>query len=144
MSKGNEKKGKDPVIIFLDITIIILIFVMIYFGLTVFFYKSRADKRSFSQEPGMMSFELQQGDYNGLIQGKYINEFNGDTEADGYHRLADYVEAASLYRVYDTKGYTDKADRQRAVMEDARIRMGELTVFADKVDKMFGIPEYKR
>ena len=131
MSKEKKKKEKDPVITLLDIVIIVLIFVMLYVGQSALFYKSRADKRPFSQEPSMMSFELQQGDYISLIKGKYINKFNGDTKAAGYHLLADYIEAASMYRVYNEKGYTDKADEQKAVMDDARMKMGELTVFAD-------------
>ena len=121
----------------LDLIIVLLIFVMLFVGQSAAFYKSRADKRSFSQDGGMMSFELQQGDYAGLIQGKYINEFNGDTEMTGYNALAEYVEAASLYKVYDAKGYADRANEQKTIMDESRIKMKELTVFADKVDKMF-------
>ena len=141
MSKEKKKKEQDPVIKWLDILIIILIFVMLGVGQSAFFYKTRADRKSYSQDAGMMSFELQKGDYAGLIQGKYINEFNGDTEASGYHSLADYTEAASMYRVYNTKGYADKANKQKVVMDKARTEMGDLTVFADKVDKMFMITD---
>lgn len=137
--KKKEKKEKDPAIKLLDIVIIVLIFVTLYVGQSAAFYKSRADKKSFSQDAGMMSFELQEGDYAAFIQGKYINEFNGNMEPAGYHSLADYIEAASMYKIYNVRGYTDKADKQRAVMDKARAEMGELTVFADKADKMFGL-----
>ncbi len=124
----------------LDLIIVLLILVMICVGQSAGFYKSLADKRSFSQEPDMMSFELKNNDYVGLIRGKYINEFNGDMEAAAYHSLADYTEAAFLYRIYDSKGYTEKADLQKTVMNDDRVNMKELTVFADKVDKMLSKP----
>ncbi len=135
MSKNKEKK--DPVILLLDLIIIILIFVMLFVGGNALFYKNRADKRSFSQDAGMMAFELERGDYAGLIQGKYINRFNGDTEAEEYYALGDYIEAASMYKVYAAKGYTDRMSEQKAIMDSSREKMGDLTVFADKADRMF-------
>ncbi len=137
MSKDREKKKKDPAILALDLMIVVLIFAIIYNGATAFFYKSRADKRSFSQDAGMLSFELERGDYAGFIQGKYINQINGDTEAASYYALADYIEAASMYKVYSAKGYEDRAAEQKAIMDESRENMGELTVFADEVDSMF-------
>lgn len=136
-----EKKKKDPVIIALDIIILIMIFVVIANGISFFFYRSIADKKSFTQDADMMSFELQRGDYAGLIQGKYINEINGDTDASEYHALADYIEAASRYKVYDAKKYTKRAEYQKGIMIKARDEMGELRVFADKADKMFGLAQ---
>ena len=142
MSRVNmkrEKKPKDPVIIALDVIIILLIFVMIFVGTRVAFYKIIANNMSFSEDASMMAFELQRGDYAGLIQDKYMNEFNGYTKPDAYHRLADYVEASFLYRIYDTKGYADRAGEQKTVMDEARADMKELEVFADKVDQMFKV-----
>ena len=85
----------------------------------------------------MMAFELQQGDYAALIQDKYMNEFNGNTKPAAYHALADYVKASFLYKIYDTKGYTDRAKEQKTAMEESRANMKDLEVFADKVDQMF-------
>ena len=130
---------KDPVIIVLDVIIVILIFVMIYVGQSALFYKIRADRDSFSQDADMMSFELQRGDYAGLIRGKYANEINGDTKSTGYHALADYTEAAFRYRVYDTKGYTGRSKKEKSVMDEKRAAMKELSVYADRVDSMLGI-----
>jgi hypothetical protein len=86
----------------------------------------------------MISFELQHGDYAGLVWDKYMNEINGNMEALGYQALAEYTEAAFLYRVFDAKGYTGRAMEQKAVMDQARLDMKDLTVFADEVDKMIG------
>lgn len=141
MSRSKEKKEKkprDPVIIALNVTIVILIFVMIFVGEKAVIYKLVADESSsFAQNASMMSFELQRGDYAGLIQDKYMNEFNGNTKPDAYHSLTDYVEASFLYKIYDTKGYTDRAAEQKAAMDEARANMNELEVFAGKVDEMF-------
>lgn len=136
MSKNREKK--DPVILLLDLVIVALLFVMIYNGATALFYKDIADKRSFTQDAGMLSFDLERGDYAGFIQGKYINQINGDTEAVSYYALADYIEAAFMYKVCAAKGYTDRAAGQKTIMDESRAAMGELTVFADKVDEMLG------
>ncbi len=132
-----EKKKKDPVILLLDLLIIVLLFVMLFSGARAYFYRSLTDEHSFGQDAGMMSFELQRGDYAALIRGRYVNEFNGETEASRYHALADYVEAASMLKVYAAKHDDDRAQQQRAIMTEAREEMGDLTVFADRVDEMF-------
>ncbi len=140
MSRVNmkkEKKPKDPVIVVLDVIIVLLIFVMIYVGAKAAVFMTLAHEMSFSEDASMMAFELQQGDYAALIQDKYMNEFNGNTKPAAYHALADYVEASFLYKIYDTKGYTDRANEQKTVMEEARAGMKELEVFADKADQMF-------
>ncbi|MCR5476367.1 MAG: hypothetical protein K6E92_01935 [Lachnospiraceae bacterium] len=136
-----EKGKKDPVIRLLDGIIVVLIFVTLWQVPSAWFYKNRADRNLFSQDAEIMSFELQKGDYAGLIQGSYFNDFGGDQEPDGYRHLADYAEAAFLYRVYHTMGDSRRADLQKAVMEEARAGMGELTVFADKVDRMIPVTE---
>ena len=139
MSK--EKKKIDPVNIVLDIVIVILIFVMIRAGQEVMFYKTVDDESGFTADAEFMSFRLSEGDYASLIQDKYMNEFNGKTEAVEYHALADYVEALYLYKVYDVKGYVKKAEKQKTIMNESRKKMGDLTVFADKMDKKFEVVE---
>ena len=136
MNKQTDKKRKDPVIIVLDIIIVGLIFVMIYVGMNALFYMERADKRSFEQDSSGMAFYLQEENYASLIQSRHINEINGNTKPEAYHLLADYVQAAFMYRIYDAKEYTDRAALMQSVMDESRDGMGELEVFADKVDKM--------
>ena len=41
-----------------------------------------------------------------------------------------------MYRIYDAKEYADRAALMQSVMDESRDGMGELEVFADKVDKM--------
>ena len=139
--KTKEKRKKDPVILLLDGIIIALIFVTLGVGQSALFDKNRADRRPFSQDAELMSFELQSGDYAGLIQGSYFNTFGGESEPDSYRHLAEYAEAAFLYRVYHTKGDAGRAEEKRDVMEEARAGMGELTVFADKLDRMIPVTE---
>ena len=136
MNKQTDKKRKDPVIIVLDIIIVGLIFVMIYVGMNALFYMERADKRSFEQDSSGMAFDLQEENYASLIQSRHINEINGNTKPEAYHMLADYVQAAFMYRIYDAKKYADRAALMQSVMDESRDGMGELEVFADKVDKM--------
>ena len=136
MNKQTDKKRKDPVIKVLDIIIVGLIFVMIYVGMNALFYMERADKRSFEQDSSGMAFDLQEENYASLIQSRHINEINGNTKPEAYHLLADYVQAAFMYRIYDAKEYADRAALMQSVMDESRDGMGELEVFADKVDKM--------
>lgn len=140
MSKHKEKKKKDPIVVLLDFIIVIMILAMIPIGFNAWFYLDRLNNTgSFTQDASRMSFDLTRDDYASLIQGKYVNEFNGITDSKSYHALADYTEAVSKYKIYAGKGYDDKADKQKNIMDKSRKDMGELTVFADKVDAMFDI-----
>ncbi len=143
MSKEKDKqsKDKDPVIRLLDLIIVVLIFVLIHAAGSAVFYMGRVNKKTFSQDAGRLAFDLQRNDYVSFIQGNYINDFNDDTESESYHALAEYIEAASVYKVYDAKGYTDRAAGQKSIMEESRGKMGELTVFADKADAMLGLTQ---
>ena len=134
----NDKKKKfDPVVLLLDIFIIVMVIGMIPVGYNFFFYKSRAKNfMNYTQDASKLSFDLGQNDYASLIRARYMNSFNG-IENTSYDALADYVEALSHYKVYNEKGYTDRAGEQMEIMQQSRGEMGELTVFADKVDKMF-------
>ncbi len=134
---SDKKKKFDPVVLLLDILIIVMVLGMIPVGYNFFFYRSRAKEfMNYSQDAGKMSFELSRNDYASLIRARYMNEFNG-IDYDSYGALAEYVEALSHYKVYNEKGYADKAGEQMEIMQQSRKEMGELTVFADKVDKMF-------
>ena len=134
----NDKKKKfDPVVLLLDIFIIVMVIGMIPVGYNFFFYKSRAKNfMNYTQDASKLSFDLGQNDYASLIRARYMNDFNG-IDQTSYDALADYVEALSHYKVYSKKGYKDRAAEQKQIMQQSRGEMGELTVFADKVDKMF-------
>ena len=133
MSK--DKKKRDPVNIVLNIIIFVLVFVMIGIGIQALFYKNLADeRRSHTVSTELMAFSLEEGNYASFIRDKYMNEINDAVKAPEYHALAGYMEAAFKYRIYDTKGYTGKADEQKTIMDESREKMGSLTVFADKFD----------
>jgi len=134
-----DRKKTDPVNILLDLIIIIMIIAMIPVGFIYYTSKSYAEKPSFSQDAQMMGFLLEKRDYAAFIQGRYINFFNGDTSTDGYNALADYIEADFKLKIYDAKNLGQKAAEQTDIKQKALDRMGQLSVFADKVDEMLGI-----
>lgn len=137
MSKQRQKV--DPIVVVLDIVIVAMVFAMIYVGSSLMFYIDFAERSgTLMQESEMMSFELSNNDYAALIQGKYINEFNGNTESEAYHALANYAEAVSKYKVYAAKGYANRSREQKEIMVESRDRMKDLQIFADRIDKMFG------
>lgn len=132
-----EKKKKDRVVVLLDFVIVILVFVMLGAALNLSFYLNiDKDAYSFSQDATMLSYELQNKDYASIIQGKYVNKMRGNNIAKSYHAFADYVEAASKYKIYEAKGYETRATNQKEIMHTSREQMGDLIVFADKVDRM--------
>ena len=135
MSK--EKKKTDPVVVLLDLVIVVLFYVMIMVGM--FLYQNISFEKetgSFAQDATRMSYDLQKNDFSSLIQGAYINKINNHNDTEMYHKLAEYTEAAFMYKVYDEKGQVAEADRQKEIMDSSRKTMGNMTVFADKVDEM--------
>lgn len=133
MSK--TKKKTDPVVVLLDLVIIALIFVMLIVGIE-FYFNFSYEKRggTFMQEANEMAFDLERNNYASLIQGAYMNKINGKTDTAQYHDLAEYTEAAFLYKVYAGKGNAAEAGEQKEIMDRARQDMGSLTIFADRVD----------
>ncbi|MCR5358000.1 MAG: hypothetical protein K6E63_11430 [Lachnospiraceae bacterium] len=139
MAVKNKKKKPDPVVMLLDFVIVVMIFVLIAVGFRLYFYVHLTTRSmKFSQDASRMSFDLSRDDYAALIEGKYMNTFNGNNDAKSYHVLADYVEALSQYKIFSKKGYDEKALEQKTKMDRSRKEMGDLSVFADKADVMFG------
>jgi hypothetical protein len=115
-----------------------MIFVLIGVGYRLYFYRHITFRSmSYSQDASRMSFDLTKDDYASLIEGRYMNSFNGYDDPKSYHALADYIEALSRYKIYHEKGYDDKAADQKAIMERSRREIGNLTIFADKADELF-------
>lgn len=142
MSK--EKKKFDLIAFILDIVIIVMLFVMFYTVSEFWTYRNYAkESATFSQDATRMAYDVEKNDYASLIQGKYVNEITGDNSAKTYNALANYVEALSMYKVYEKKGYTDKAQVQKRIMSTSRKEMKELKIVADKVDKMFGMNAFQ-
>lgn len=140
MSK--KKRKSDPIILLLNAIIIILVIVMLIVGIFFIEAKKRSKELySFTADSGMLAFLLEKGDYGGFIQGIHVDELNGIKVAEGYCALSDYIEATSMYKVYVYKKYDRKAHEQKTIMDNARGQMGGLTVYADRIDEMFGIEQ---
>ncbi len=135
MSK--EKKKTDPIVVLLDLVIIAMIYVVLVKGFLLFSDISHEKKLgSFTQDSITMDFDLKKNNYAYLIQGMYMNKNNRYNKPAQYHALAEYTEAAFLYKVYDEKGYEAEAAGKKAIMDSTRKSMGSLTIFADRVDGM--------
>ena len=135
MSK--EKKKTDPVVIFLDLIIIALFFVMVTAGFSFYHYKSMERQLgTFTQNATEMSFDLEKNNYSSLVRGAYMNDFNKTGYSSKYRDLAKYTEAAFHYKIYTQKQNEAEANRQKEIMDSSRKGMGNLTMFADKIDRM--------
>lgn len=138
MSK--TKKKKDWVVSLLDSIIVLLLFLMIYVGTNLLFeMKVEKDLLYLQQDAAMLSYELSNEDYARIIQGRYLNEINGEKGNAMFHALADYVEASSKYKIYAEKGYTDRAQEQKEIMDQAYKSMGDLVIYTKKIDAMFAV-----
>lgn len=139
MSKEKKKK-RDWLLILLDFIIVVMVFVIVDAAFMLYLSVDFAkNSTSFGQNADLMSYELSTNNYAGMIQGRYINEFNGEKGTKSYCALAEYVEAASKYKVYVAKGKADKAGIEKATMISSREEMKELTIFADRIDRIFEV-----
>lgn len=83
-------------------------------------------------------WKMKDGDYWDLID--YIHWDTDITEDKlEYIAVAEYFEAASFYKAYESGGDSQKAEEKLMQMNDAAGRMGQLIGEKEKIDTMLGI-----
>ena len=93
---------------------------------------------------GSMEWYVSHQDYVDMADDRRELLAHGGDEVDKQEPLcavAEYFEAASLYRVYEETGDTARADIQWKRMEDAAGRMGEYSGERAEIDAKLGIAE---
>lgn len=138
MIQNKKRKKSGPAVIFLDAIIVVMVFAVIAVGYNLWDNMRFAKEMSyFTMDASQMAFTLENSDYARMIRGKYINEINGNTKPEQFHKLADYIEAAFDYKIYVEKNYEERAKEQKKKMEEIREDMDNMLIFADYIDDMF-------
>lgn len=129
-------KVKNGILNVVIAALVILLAVMTWAALEEVSYSSYAyDEDSFY-------WCLENEDYSRMITMYYTNLAEGkenDKSLQEYYAVANYFEAAADYKLYFQSGETERAEKLRNKMEEAYIRMGDLTVVKNKIDKKLGI-----
>lgn len=118
-----------------------LVFVVLFF-VTV---KQFADAgRVYTRSEDSMVYYIQNGDYESMLRGTYMNEIHGvwasDTMKECY-AVAHYYEAATLYKAYEKAGKNELAAEKKKSMEEQEALMGELSFAAEDIREELGIGE---
>ncbi len=137
---GERSKKHDAINMFLDILIVAALFWLVICIFNLAFSHSVRDLGDSTRDVGMFSFELRQDNYADMIHSRHYNIAAGLTEDKKpefteYYALSEYYENAFLYKVYDAKGYTQRAEKSKSIMDEALDKAGDLKIMADKIDK---------
>ncbi len=87
-------------------------------------------------------YYIKQERYFQLIDGYYSNTiagFEGTVEEKEYYGVAEYYEAASLYKAYTVAGNTEMADLFLEKMQQAELKMGGWVITKEPIHKQLGI-----
>lgn len=87
---------------------------------------------------------LQSGNYGEMVDRMKQNQGEGVELTQTYeecYAVAEYFEAASLYKAYMLDGNMEKASQQKERMEDAATRMGEFSYAIGDMNKRLGLEE---
>jgi hypothetical protein len=128
------------------LNIVIVILTVIIFCLSLYLLeqtKPRIGNHKPETAESMLR-RLERGNYNGLVETKYLNEMDGATAAaDSSYKVpyaaTDYYEAALLYNAHVRTGENDKALKYKEVMDESRKTLGDYSYLADDIDSFLGI-----
>ena len=89
-------------------------------------------------------WDYDNGRYVDSIQSRYENTYNGVKETDELkqcYAVAEYFEAASLYKASVHTGKEDKAMKHLETMAKAYSEMGDVSYLAEDIDAKLGIAD---
>ena len=109
---------------------------------------SEKEEELFAKEEELMSAQVEENNqYESMkkrIKYMYENKINNvkeNAELTQCYAVAEYFEAASLYKAYASNGNTDKAQKYLDVMAKAYSEMGDVSYLAEDIDARLGITD---
>lgn len=136
----SQSAGKDLaaniVLVLLSITLVI--------GVITLCSELRYINSHREQDANSFWWNYDSGRYVDNIKYMYENKINDvreNTELTQCYAVAEYFEAASLYKAYVIKGNADKAQKYLEVMAKAYSEMGDVSYLAEDIDAKLGIAE---
>ena len=135
-----QSAGKDLianiVLVLLSITLVI--------GLITMCSELRYLNNHREQAANTFWWNYDSGRYVDNIKYMYENKINNvkeNAELTQCYAVAEYFEAASLYKAYASNGNTDKAQKYLDVMAKAYSEMGDVSYLAEDIDARLGITD---
>lgn len=131
---------KDKKVSILNIVIIVLavVFVMALFSTIMETYSVFTD---YSYDEDSFIYRIEDEQYGTLVQMYYDNCGSGGKEEKSmqeYYDLAKYFEAAFHYKIYAESGDIGRAEKYKAIMDEAEVGLGEFGFVAERIDEKLG------
>lgn len=128
---------KDKIVFILNIVIVILavILVMALSGAAMEIYDTLSD---YSYDENSFIYRIEDEHYANLVQMYYANcgsDGKEEKSMQEYYDLAKYFEAAFHHKIYAESGDTVRAEKYKAMMNEAKARMDEFAFAADIIDE---------
>ncbi len=131
--KGNQQK---TVLRVLDVTIVLLCIAIAC--VVVGIVKEYIYDNTYKVAGENYLFQMRDNDYHALVGYAYTDsDITGDKVE--YVAVAKYFEAASLYKVYETSGDTQRQERMLVRMNEEAGKISKLTSEKDKIDELLEI-----
>jgi len=87
-------------------------------------------------------YRINDGDYAQLVEYTWLNRFGGIRETDGLkqcYAVAEYFEAASLYKVAEYMGNIKDKDKYAKIMEEKLVYFDDIMYIAEDINEKLGI-----
>lgn len=97
---------------------------------------------SWEREEDSFWYSINDGNYASLIDDTWTNRFSDIKETDGLEQcyaVAEYFEAASLYKAADYTGDTQKKEKYAKIMEEKLAYFGDIMYIAEDINMKLGI-----
>lgn len=124
------------VLVFLSITLVVVVMAL--------FSELSYINNSYERSASSFWWDYDSGIYVDSVRSRYENLVRGVEETPELtqcYAVAEYFEAASIYKAAAFTGNTDKAQKYLEVMAEAYSKMGDVSYLADDIDTKLGIEE---
>lgn len=126
-----------------NIIIVILSIILVFFSVSLISqlvnYKS-----AYQASENTLYMQIRDGDYFSMLDEVKQNRILGVHENAEYkecYAVADYFEAASLYKAYMENGQEKMAAKYKEKMTESQKKMGDLTYTAEDINSKLGIDD---
>lgn len=127
----------------LNTIIVVLVFLLLIVG-GVAIGEISDNFGTYKLDEGSFSYPLNRESYGEMLRNYYQNCEAGEEDnrsLQEYYGVAKYYEAAFFYRLYEESGDTERAEKQRELMEDAEAQMGDFAFVAENIKEKLQIAE---
>lgn len=97
---------------------------------------------SYAKKEDNFWYNIEEGRYAGLIINTWINRFSDVEETEGFkqcYAVAEYFEAASLYKVAVYTGNAEKKEKYAKIMEEKLDYFYDIMYIAEDINEKLGI-----